>query len=249
MVTSSRLTRRSEDRPRGPSWILLSPRRAFLGARERPRALLLVLAVSLLAALPAIAFVSTVELGPFLVKQMKASGQDLDEMPPEAQTFVREQLPKAMRVVIPVGAAGKRAGWILLLGVLGFALLRGGYPQLRFAQATAAIALGCAPLILADLLTAAVFVVKDPSRLDPLNPILSNPAAWLGLSVDKSVAGAVLHRLDLFQLWSLALCARGLNVVAGARSRVPWVLVVVALVGLTAMDAMGAFTASRMAGQ
>lgn len=239
-MVSSRLSTRSEDRPRGPLSILLTPRAAFLGLRGKPRAVVLVLAVSLLAALPGVAFVTTVDLGAYLDKQMRASGQKVEEMPEEAQRALKEQAPKVMRVVIPVGAAGKRAGWILLMGVLGFAFLRGGFPALRFSQAAAAVALATTPLVLGDVLKAALFWSQDAARLDVMNPILSNPAAWFGLSVEKSPLGAVLSHADLFELWSLALTAMGLNVVAGAKSKIPWILVGVTFAALVVMDVVGA---------
>lgn len=68
-------------------------------------------------------------------------------------------------------------------------------------------------------------------------------AAWLGLDVGHTVAGALLRGLDFFELWSAALLGLGVNVVAGMRSPLPYVVAFGGHVMATAIGAIGpAFT-------
>lgn len=221
--------------------VLVTPERSFATVRRRPLALALVMLSAALAALPGVAFVARTDLSAFLARQMKAAGQDPEALPQEARAALAEKAPAFLQVVIPLGGAAKRTGFVLVISVLGFALLRGSSPHLRFREALAAVALATLPLWLADGLTAALFFTKNPMLLDVDNPLMSNPAAWLGRSPKHDALGAALRRVDLFQLWSLVLIATGLREVARApRAGAPWALVGVAWVLLLLLDTSSA---------
>lgn len=213
----------AEGRPRSAWLVLLSPTGAFVAARERPRPWLTLLLLTAVAALPPVVFVSLVDMQGFLLAELKASGR-LDEMPEEALAFMRDRVAPAMTVGLPLFAALARAASILVVAALGFAFLRGVSKQLSFKACLTAVALGAAPLVVHDLLHALLLAVRDLRAIDVRNPVLSNPAAWLGLHVEKDPLGALLHGLDLFKLWAAWLCAHGLNVVARTRSALPYAL-------------------------
>lgn len=241
-----RAIRDRSERPRGALWVLLSPRRAFFGVAERPRPWLATLLLCLLGALPGLVFVARADLPALVERELVRSGR-AEDMPEEARKAALEVGPRLLAVAIPIGGAGKRAAWILVLGLFGFGFLRGTSKTLRLSQAFAAVAVGAAPLALADLFEALVFLMRDPLSVDAKNPLLSNPAAWLALDVKRSVLGAALRRLDLFELWAAGLSALGLSVVAKTKSRLPWLLTFGAVCVLLAMDVVGAAIAARMA--
>lgn len=211
-----------EPSPRPRAWVLLDARRAFLAVRARPLAGLTLALMLALSLAPPLVFVSRVDTTEVLMREMKKSGR-MEQVPPEQLEQMREVGGKAMAVMLPVGAVGKRAGWVFVVTALIFMLLRGARPELRFSSVLGAVALGCAPLALHDLITALTFLIKDPLSLpDTQNVVLSNPAAWLLKDSGQSVVGALLKGLDFFELWSCALIALGVGVVAKAKGIVPW---------------------------
>lgn len=213
----------SRDRACSPWLVLFQPTAAFRSVRERPRPWVTLLSLAVVAALPSIAFVIVGDMEAFLLGELKASGR-LEEMPPSALAFVKDTLAPAMKVGVPAFTGLARLGSILVVATLAFALLRGLAKELSFKACLAAAALGAAPLVLHDVLSAGLVFTRDLSRLDVRNPVLSNPAAWFGLHVEKDPLGALLHGLDLFKLWAAWLSAYGINVVAGRTSILPYVL-------------------------
>lgn len=210
------------ERPRARALVLLDPRRAFLAVRARPLAALLFAIMLGFALLPPLTFVMKVDTAALLERELKRSGK-LEQVPPEQLEQMRSIGGTAMTVMLPVAAAGKRAGFIFVVTALAFLLLRGSKPELRFGTTVAAVSLACAPAALHDVAAALTFLVKDPMGLaDAQNVVQSNPAAWFALDTGRSVTGAFLHGLDFFSLWTCGLAAVGINVVAGARSVIPW---------------------------
>ncbi|MBI1945178.1 MAG: YIP1 family protein [Deltaproteobacteria bacterium] len=208
--------------PRPRALVLLEPRRAFLSVRAKPMAALALGVMLALSLAPPLAFVSQVDTTKLLERELKKSGK-LEQIPPEQLEQMRSVGGTVMKVALPLGAVGKRALWIFVVTGLAFLLMRGARPELRFSTTLGAVALGCAPTALHDVATALTFLVKDPMTLaDAQNAVLSNPAAWFALDTARSVAGALLHGLDFFTLWSCGLIAVGVNVVAGAKSVIPW---------------------------
>jgi hypothetical protein len=214
---------RARDRPRSAWAVLFSPRRAFIGQRDKARPWWILAFVTLVSLAQPAAFIATTDLRAFIETEMKKSGQT-EDMPPEALEAALDYGPKFMAVALPGGAAAKRAGWALIIAALGFAFLRGSRKELRFRTCLAAVALGCAPLLINDVVSALVFLLRESHEIDVRNPVLSNPAAWLKLDVERDAAGAALRSLDLFELWSAYLMALGLVVVANTRSRSPFLL-------------------------
>ena len=144
---------------------------------------------------------------------------------PEAQRETAATVgAKFMKAALPIGAVVKRAMWMAILAAICFGLLRGARPELKIEPVLGAVALATAPYAIHDVLVAATFLAKDVMALDAQNAVLSNPAAWLGLETGHSVAATALKGLDFFELWACALVGIGVNVVAGTRSWVPWLV-------------------------
>lgn len=234
----------SADAPAAPASLLAifwQPSLAFRAVRARPRLLALSLTLACASAAPAVVFVSRADLAQVVEERVERSGRRLEELPAEARTALRTRAPRALAFALPLGAVGKRLAWVGLLATLAFASLRGSRPALRWRQAAAAVGLATMPLAIADLMKAALFATQDLRLLDAANPLLANPAAWLSWSSEHDRWGALLARLDFFQLWSLALASLGLRVVAEApRSRIPGGLLYGTWALLAATDAIRA---------
>jgi hypothetical protein len=213
----------TRERPVSGWLVLLSPRRAFVGARDKPRAWIALLLLLLISLAPPLAFFSAHDFEAFVLREMKASGQ-LENVPPDGMKIIEEKVIPAMRVALPVGAAAKRAVWCLVIALLGFALLRGTSKELRFRQCLNALVLAAAPLALHDLFTALIYLVRDAGLYDVRNPVLSNPSAWLKLHPEQDPVGAALIGLDLFSLWAVWLAGLGLAVVSGRKGVLPWLV-------------------------
>lgn len=212
----------AEPTPRPRALVLLDAPRAFAAVRARPLAAVVLGVMLGLALAPPLAFIARVDTTEVVMRDLKRSGK-MDQVPPEQLELVKRYGGVATTVKLLVGAVGKRAGWIFLVTGLAFLLLRGSRPELRFSMMLGAVALGCAPLALHDLVTALTFLVRDPLALpDAHNVVLSNPAAWLALDTGRSVTGALWRGLDFFELWSCALIGLGVSAVAGARGVIPW---------------------------
>jgi hypothetical protein len=238
------------ERSRSAWLVLVSPRRAFIRVREHPRPWIALLVVCVFALAPPLAFLASVDFDAFMMRELKASGQ-LEEIPPEAMEVITTKVIPGMRFALPIGAAGKRALWCFAIGVIGFALLRGTRKELRLGQCVAALAVSVAPLVLHDLLGTLVYALRDVNQYDVRNPVLSNPAVWLGLHVENDPVGILLHGLDLFMLWAVWLAGLGLATVSQAKGAMPWIVPIsahVLFVGGRAVSAMAGSAAMSAAG-
>ncbi len=173
--------------------------------------------------LPPLTYLARGDVAAVVEREMKRSGK-MDQVPADKRAEIISMGAKAMKVALPVGAVVKRGAWIILAAALCFGLLRGTRPELKLAPVVGAVALAMAPSAVHDVLAALTYLVKDVSTIDAQNPVLSNPAAWLGIQTAHSVTGAALHGLDFFELWSCVLIAVGANAVAGTRSTMPWIV-------------------------
>jgi hypothetical protein len=230
-----------------PLAIFTSPREAFIGVRARPRPVIFTVIMCVFALLPAIGFVANVDARQMIEKQLKTSGQ-WDQLPDDAREKALEFGPKMMKYGAPVGAILARLAWILVIGLLGWAMLKATSEELRYGACVAAVALACAPLIISDALTCAVYFMRDPRVLDPANPLLSNPAAWFSIDTQAGAFGAFLKRLDLFQLWNVVLTAVGLRVVSKRKSFMAWLAPGGVYLGLWITDVIGGIVAQTQAG-
>jgi hypothetical protein len=220
--------------------VLLWPHRAFDDVAERPRPWLRLLLVVIIAATPAVVFTNRVDTGRLAERMLNASGR-LDDVPDTERAEILERTAQGLKVGLPGAAGGRRVLFIFLVAGLAFALLRGLVPHLRFTAVLGAVVVGTAPMLLHDGIKLAQALGDHPLFLDLDNPVMSNPAALLELDARGSALGALAKAVDVFRLWSVWLCAVGLQTVSGKRnflaSSAPWV-VLGASVGLDVLGAL-----------
>lgn len=218
------IQRTGEAHPRPRALVLFDPAGAFAAVKARPLWGWAVVVMLTFAVMPPLAFLSRADTTAVVKKELTRSGR-LEKMPEDVRAQAIEMGGKAMVVALPVGAIAKRSIWMTLLSLLLLALLKGARPDLKLSPVAGAVGLAMAPLALKDVLEAATFLARDVSAIsDATNPLLSNPAAWLGLDAGHTVAGALLRGLDFFELWSITLVGFGVNAVVGARSWLPWLV-------------------------
>ncbi|HEY4220230.1 MAG TPA: hypothetical protein VGO62_02790 [Myxococcota bacterium] len=220
---ASPFRRRQGPKPTARILVFFDPKGAFASVAQKPLAVLTLALMLGFALVPAVTYVARADLRAFVDHQIKASGK-ADAMTPEQREQAVTIGAKAMTGFFPGLALVARGAWILIAAALSFALLRGSKPELRFAPVVGAVALAMAPLAIHDVLATIAYLSKDVMSINGLNPVLSNPAAWLELDEKSSPLGALLKGLDLFDLWTCALIGIGINVVAGTRSSVPYVV-------------------------
>ena len=141
----------------------------------------------------------------------------------DARAEVVKKTTPIMAVGVPLGAASKRSGWILFVGVACFFAVRGtSQRKLALGDVVGAVAVGAAPLMVHDLLSAISYVVFDLRAIDPQNPIASNLASvFMTGNASRSGPAMLLRGLDLFELWTCWLMALGVSRVAQTRSSAP----------------------------
>lgn len=227
--------------------VLIWPYRAFEGVKERPRWWLWLTVLVFTSLAPAITYVATTNLERVVEQGMERSGR-LEQIPEDARVDAVTKGAQAAKFALPAGAAAKRMFWLLICAGLGFALLRGPRPELRFAQALAAVAVGSLPFVLEDALETAVFLVRGTERIDARMALLSSPAALLDEELRKGPLGAFLGHFDLFRLWVVWLSGLGLKAASGSKGTLPWAAPAgLFLLGLVAAT-VGAFIGGAAAG-
>lgn len=212
--------------------VFFDPEGAFAAAAARPRAVLAMFFVCAFALLPPIAFiVKAGEVGGLrtvLVDEMKKSGtwDKLKAMPAEQREAVVDAAAPAMAVALPVGATAKRAGWVLFVAMTCFFLLRHTSSRpITVGDVVGVVAVGAAPLLVHDVLTAASLLVWDLRAIDPQNAVMSNPAALFfdGREARGSLA-LLLRGVDIFELQACWLMGFGVVRLTHTRSLSPWIV-------------------------
>jgi hypothetical protein len=221
--------RRHESLPRPRALVLVDPDGAFAATLRRPLLVPCLVFAALLALLPPLAwFVAASRAGGVdvvLVEELKRNGR-LDRVPPNLREQVVPRVVQATKVVLPLAAVGRRIGWIVACGLVCFAVLRASRPQARAAVVVACAAVGAAPLFVADVIAAAVFLAHDVRSIDVQTAVGSNPVAWLASGKDAREPWAVaLQGFDLFELWACAWMAAGIARGLGGRTTTPWFVV------------------------
>jgi hypothetical protein len=238
---------RRQHAPRSRFLVLVDPDGAMAAAIAKPRAVLAFAFVCLWALLPPAAFLVAAHqqggLESVIVDEMKKSGawEKISKLPAEKRAEVMRVTAPAMAVGLPVGAASKRAGWLLFVAAGCFLLLRGTSTRpIRLGEVVAVVAVGAAPLLVHDLLTAASYLSWELRSIDPQNAVASNPANLLFSGASSRSAVAVLLRgVDVFELWSCWLMGLGVARLTSTRSLTPWL---VTCGGHAAITVFGALT-------
>ncbi len=190
--------------------VVASPTPAFAAMRGAkwhfalwPMALL-----GILGGLASFTFLSRVDMESFVRDQLQRSRF--------ASQMSAEQMDKALESAKDVNPY-TRALWslpasaiLLLLASLvywvGFLALG---RALSYSQTLIVVSWAQVPKAIQAVLACIILAVKDPSSVDPMNPVLSNAGAILGQDALAGWQYALLSSLDLFALWTAVLCILG----------------------------------------
>lgn len=237
-VSAATIKRMAPTKPATRALVLFDPRGAFTAVAARPLWGLGVIVMLTFSVLPALVFVARADTEAIVKRELVKSGK-LEAIPADQRDKIIEVGGKGMQFALPLGAAAKRSIWMTIVTLVCLALLKGSRPELKMAPVAGAVAVAMAPLAAHDVLVAVTFLVKDTMQVDATNAVLSNPAAWLGYDASHTLAGALLRGLDFFELWSCALIGIGVNVVAGTRSSLPYLVAFGGHALATALSAIG----------
>jgi hypothetical protein len=222
--------------------VLIEPRRAFQDLVERPRWIVPVVLMTVLALAFTIAMASHVGWETIVRHGMEASER--------TQNMTPEQREQALAIgvkvasIIGYGAAVLAVPAILLIsaGVL-LLVFKGLFSaKLQFKQVFAICAYASLPGLINSLASLVVMLLKAPDDFDPQRAAIFNIGYYLDPSTAKWLM-ALASSIDIFTIWVILLMATGLRVAsrklswaqAVAGVALPWVLVVIIKVGWAAL--------------
>lgn len=240
--------RRRHAKPRLRLLVFVDPEGAFAATAARPRAFLAMAIVCAFALLPPAAFLLSVQevggLRAVLLDEMKKSGtwEKLQALPTEQREAALDAAVPAMGIGLPVGAASKRVGWLLFVAVTCFFLLRHTSSRpIRLGDVVGVVAVGAAPLLVHDVVTAASLLVWDLRSIDPQNAVMSNPSAlFFDGRASRGSLALLLRGVDVFELWACWLMGLGVVRLTHTRSFSPWLVTFGGHIGLTVLGALTA---------
>jgi hypothetical protein len=223
---------RRHAQPRPRALVLFDPEGAFAAVAARPRPLVAMLVLCAFALLPPLSFVAKANqvggMRAVLVDEMKKSGawEKIQAMPATQREQVLRAAAPAMTVALPLGAVGKRCGWLLLVAVACFVLVRHTSQRpIGLFDVVGVVAVGAAPLAVHDALTAVSLLVHDLRAIDPQNAVMSNPAAFFFDGPEARTALAMaLRGVDVFELHACWLMGLGVVRLTHTRSLSPWLV-------------------------
>jgi hypothetical protein len=228
-------------RPWGrPLGVLVSPQATFRSIAERPSwlpPLLILLALFLAGQVVAM---QRIDMEAAVRDAMERQNQPIDEEQIETIAAMQSKVGLACNVVIfPLG--------LLLISAMfwGLANVAGG--EIGFKRSLAVTAHGLMPNAVSSLLTIPVILGRQEIEVaEAQNGLLASHLAVFAPEDAPAWLTALLARVDLFSLWTLALLVIGFAIVArlskGAAVGVVallWLLWVGLMVGVAAMGWMG----------
>jgi len=142
---------------------------------------------------------------------------------PRAAELTQQQMEESVQSGLKVVQFTKYVNFvfalafILVISLVYWVVLMIFGASLSFPNAFRVICWSQTPKILSALLFLVILFVRDPSLLDPQNPVMTNLGAILGRERLGAPLYAVLSDLDLFSLWTLWLYATGFAAFAQAK--------------------------------
>jgi hypothetical protein len=223
--------------------IYFSPREAFTRIVRRPTFLLpLIGHIVLVLAFTGI-WIQKMDVREFMKTQLEESGQ-WDKIPAEQRDNIIEQQAKWMPVFAWIGPVVATPLFILVTAAALMFVFRFFYSgEVPFKQAFSIVTWTFfATSVVVTPLMLAVFQLKGDWNLNPQEVLQAN----LSLLLDKSSAAkplwALLSSVDIFTMWTVFLLAVGFAVASKKPTAsaiwgvaIPWILLVLAKVGWTAM--------------
>jgi hypothetical protein len=193
--------------------VLFAPSATFekMGSVRWFHALTPLLVMGLLAALATFTFMKRVDMGEFTRDQLRhnrfaskmsdAQMEKAVQQAKDANPYIRSALtiPGAVVVLILVSLLY----WVAFLAMGG---------NLTFPKSLAVVAWAQVPYWVNSILAMGMYFLKNPNEMDPTNPVLSNPAAFLDPGSIPGWLNSLLSNFDLFGIWVLILYILGFSV-------------------------------------
>lgn len=205
-----------QEPPPGPlealTGVLFAPSATFarMGGGRWVHLIFPLLLMGFLAGLASFTFMKRVDMEQFVRDQLrhnrfasKMSDAQMDEAVEkgkDANPYTRSG------VTVPVTAL-----WLLLVGLVYWAAFLAMGASLNYIKTMQVVAWAQVPYWINSLLAMGVFFLKDPNDLDPMNPVFSNPAAFLDRESVSGGLHALLGSFDLFGIWVLILYILGFS--------------------------------------
>jgi len=183
--------------------------------------------LAILGALGSFIFMSRVDMEAFTRQQIKRSkfaAQMSAEQMDKAIEGSKDANPYTRAALSVPGVAV----WILLVTLIYWVAFLAMGQAFSYGQTLVVVSWAQVPNIIQSALACVVYLVKDPTSLDPMNPILSNPAVFIGQDALPGWLYALLSSADLFSIWLVALYIVGFSA-AGKISRGQAATVVIAI--------------------
>lgn len=202
--------------PPGPmealTGVLFSPSATFarMGGGRWTHLIFPLLLMGLLAGLASFTFMKRVDLEQFTRDQLRhnrfASKMSDAQMEEAVKSGKNANPYTRSAVTVPITAA-----WLLLVGLLYWVAFLAMGASLNYIKTMQVVAWAQVPYWINSLLAIGVFFLKDPNDLDPMNPVFSNPAAFIDKESVSGGVHALLGSLDLFGIWVLILYVLGFS--------------------------------------
>lgn len=204
---------------------LVAPGRTFPSFRERPRWLLPLVLLVVLAVALSLVLTPKLDMTEVMRETLEKSGREVSENELAQQVEMAESfqwLGTISQVVLqPV--------FFLLIAAVFLACFRMLGSEVDFRQSLAVTTHGFLPYAVATLLSIPVVLARDEVGMDEVRSgsfVKSNLAAFAGEETAAPLL-ALLGSLDLFSIWTLALLAIGYRLVAAVSRGSAWGVVLV----------------------
>ena len=164
--------------------------------------------LALLSGLATYLFMARVDMEAFMRNQLKHS-RFASQMSAEQVDHAIESAKNASpwtRVAINI--PGTVVFMLLVALVYWVAFLAMGN-SMTYGQTLVVASWAQVPNMIASVLACIVFMVRNPSELDPMNAVLSNPGALIGQDALSPWLYSLLSSLDVFAIWTVVLYVLG----------------------------------------
>ncbi len=190
--------------------VVASPSSAFASMRESKWhfAIWPLAVLALLAGLATYLFMTRVDMEAFMRNQLKHS-RFASQMSAEQTDQAIERAKSAnpwTRVAINVPGT---AVFMLLVALVYWVTFLAMGNAMTYGQTLVVTSWAQVPQMINSLLASVVFMVRNPSELDPMNAVMSNPGALIGQESLAPWLYSLLSSLDIFAIWTVVLYVLG----------------------------------------
>ncbi len=190
--------------------VVVSPSSTFASMRQSKWhfAIWPLAVLALLAGLATYLFMTRVDMEAFMRNQFKHS-RFAAQMSAEQMDQAVEQAKNAnpwTRVAINVPGT---AIFMLLVALVYWVTFLAMGSAMTYGQTLVVTSWAQVPQMINSALASVVFMVRNPSELDPMNAVMSNPGALIGQESLAPWLYSLLSSMDLFAVWTIVLYVLG----------------------------------------